>query len=107
MRSRRAGRDGRRDGGVQSPHAVAGHINISASGTRKEERLYSKEEIQRLSNMRRMLADMKPAEAKEKLYAIYDREGIEYQAVFDSFLEMHLGHIDSGRPCPAHQSPEA
>ena len=38
--------------------------------------------------------DMKAAEAKEELYAIYDREGIEFQTVFDSFLEKHLGYID-------------
>ncbi|MFC1607891.1 HAD-IA family hydrolase [Candidatus Latescibacterota bacterium] len=37
---------------------------------------------------------MKAADAKDELYAIYDREGIEYQTVFDSFLEKHLGYID-------------
>jgi len=42
-------------------------INISASGTRKEERLYSEGETQRLSGLRRMLAEMKPAEAMESL----------------------------------------
>jgi transcription termination factor Rho len=42
-------------------------INISASGTRKEERLYSEGETQRLSSLRRMLAEMKPAEAMESL----------------------------------------
>jgi transcription termination factor Rho len=42
-------------------------INISASGTRKEEQLYGEEETRRISNMRRMLADMKPAEAMESL----------------------------------------
>ena len=42
-------------------------INISASGIWKEERLYSEDEIRSLSNMRRMLADMKPAEAMESL----------------------------------------
>jgi len=32
--------------------------------------------------------------AKRKIYAIYDREGIEYQQVFDRFLEEELGEID-------------
>jgi len=34
------------------------------------------------------------AEATEKIRAIYDREGIEYQQVFDMFLKEELGHID-------------
>jgi HAD superfamily hydrolase (TIGR02253 family) len=33
-------------------------------------------------------------EAKKKIYAIYEREGIEYQRVFDRFLEEELGKID-------------
>src|SRR5262245_3838273 len=33
-------------------------------------------------------------EAKRRLYAIYDREGIEYQQVFDQFLRESLGEID-------------
>ncbi|MBN1294523.1 MAG: HAD-IA family hydrolase [Candidatus Latescibacteria bacterium] len=37
---------------------------------------------------------MQADEAKKELYAIYDREGIEFQTVFDSFLEKHLGYID-------------
>jgi putative hydrolase of the HAD superfamily len=32
--------------------------------------------------------------AKEKIYAIYEREGIEYQQVFDRFLEEEFGAID-------------
>jgi putative hydrolase of the HAD superfamily len=32
--------------------------------------------------------------ARDELYAIYDKEGIEFQRVFDSFLENHLGAID-------------
>ncbi len=32
--------------------------------------------------------------AKEKIYAIYQEEGIEYQQVFDKFLENELGKID-------------
>lgn len=32
--------------------------------------------------------------AEEEIQAIYDREGIEYQRVFDDFLEAHLGVID-------------
>jgi putative hydrolase of the HAD superfamily len=37
---------------------------------------------------------MDPADAKKELYAIYGKEGIEFQRVFDSFLQQHLGHID-------------
>ncbi len=32
--------------------------------------------------------------AKAGIKDIYDKEGIEFQRVFDSFLEQHLGHID-------------
>jgi len=32
--------------------------------------------------------------ASDKLYQIYDREGIEYQRVFDRFLHDELGYID-------------
>jgi len=38
--------------------------------------------------------EMDPQKAKKKLYAIYDKEGIEFQRVFDSFLKEHLGSID-------------
>ena len=38
--------------------------------------------------------NMEPEEAQKELYAIYDKKGIEYQQVFDSFLEDHLGSID-------------
>jgi len=38
--------------------------------------------------------NMDPGEAMGELYAIYDKEGIEYQKVLDSFLEKHLGAID-------------
>ena len=37
---------------------------------------------------------MNPEEVKQELYAIYDEKGIEFQKVFDSFLEEHLGSID-------------
>jgi len=37
---------------------------------------------------------MEPELAMKELYDIYDREGIEYQNVFDSFLEKQLGTID-------------
>ena len=33
-------------------------------------------------------------ELKEKIYAVYKEEGIEYQNVFDKFLQVELGHID-------------
>jgi putative hydrolase of the HAD superfamily len=32
-------------------------------------------------------------EAKQRIYAIYDREGIEYQLVFDRFLHETLGRV--------------
>jgi len=32
--------------------------------------------------------------ASEKIFAVYDREGIEYQQVFDLFLKEELGRID-------------
>ncbi len=35
-----------------------------------------------------------PEEARRKIYAIYDREGIEFQQVFDHFLKEELGEID-------------
>lgn len=38
--------------------------------------------------------DMDFETAKRKIYAIYDREGIEYQKVFDQFLIDELGEID-------------
>ena len=38
--------------------------------------------------------DMKPDEAYKGLYKIYDEKGIEYQNVFDIFLENYLGVID-------------
>ncbi len=37
---------------------------------------------------------MKAEDAKRELFEIYGREGIEYQTVFDSFLEKRLGYID-------------
>lgn len=37
---------------------------------------------------------MTQAEAKEKINAIYKREGIEYQQVFDEFLKVEYGSID-------------
>jgi transcription termination factor Rho len=42
-------------------------INLRASGTRKEELLYSPDESRRLSNLRRALAGLKPAEAMNTL----------------------------------------
>ncbi len=33
-------------------------------------------------------------DASEKIYSVYDREGIEYQQVFDLFLQETLGRID-------------
>jgi putative hydrolase of the HAD superfamily len=37
---------------------------------------------------------MDPGDAKQGLYAIYGKEGIEFQSVFDSFLMQNLGFID-------------
>ena len=36
---------------------------------------------------------MSHAQARERIYAIYDREGIEYQRVFDAFLKENLGTV--------------
>ena len=38
--------------------------------------------------------DMKPEEAERKIYEIYKLEGIEYQNVFDEFLQSEIGRID-------------
>lgn len=38
--------------------------------------------------------NMSKDEARDKIYAIYKKEGIEYQQVFDAFLEEELGEID-------------
>jgi putative hydrolase of the HAD superfamily len=35
-----------------------------------------------------------PEEARSKIYAVYEREGIEFQLVFDHFLKDELGEID-------------
>ena len=35
-----------------------------------------------------------PQKAYDELYAIYDREGIEFQKVFNNFLEDCLGYVD-------------
>ena len=37
---------------------------------------------------------MDPVKAHNELYAIYDKKGIEFQKVFNNFLEEHLGYID-------------
>jgi HAD superfamily hydrolase (TIGR02253 family) len=37
---------------------------------------------------------MDSEEAKTAIYSIYDRQGIEYQKVFNHFLEEHLGKVD-------------
>ncbi len=37
---------------------------------------------------------MDPEKARNELYAIYDKKGIEFQKVFNNFLEEHLGYID-------------
>lgn len=42
-------------------------INLAASGTRKEDRLYGPDEVRRIAQIRRVLADMKPREALESL----------------------------------------
>jgi len=38
--------------------------------------------------------NMDPEIAHKKLYAIYDKKGIEFQRVFNNFLEEHLGFVD-------------
>ncbi|HET9581399.1 MAG TPA: TIGR02253 family HAD-type hydrolase [Gemmatimonadota bacterium] len=38
--------------------------------------------------------DLEAREAEREIQTIYEREGIEYQRVFDDFLETHLGSVD-------------
>ncbi len=38
--------------------------------------------------------DMHPEIAKDRIYQIYDKEGIEYQRVFDRFLNDEIGWVD-------------
>ena len=38
--------------------------------------------------------NLKKEEAREEIFKIYDEQGIEYQQVFDKFLEKVLGRID-------------
>ncbi|RJP78926.1 MAG: HAD-IIIA family hydrolase [Candidatus Zixiibacteriota bacterium] len=38
--------------------------------------------------------DVPPAEAKRRVWAIYEQEGIEFQEVFDHFLKDHYGVIN-------------
>jgi transcription termination factor Rho len=48
-------------------------INIPASGTRKEERLFGKEEGQRINKLRRILSEMQPRDAMEKVLQLMDQ----------------------------------
>ena len=48
-------------------------INVLASGTRKEERLYGEEDIQRIALLRRGLADRHPREAIEMMLKLMER----------------------------------
>jgi transcription termination factor Rho len=48
-------------------------INLRSSSTRKEERLYNPEESRRLSNLRRMLADLKTGEAMTTLLELIEK----------------------------------
>jgi transcription termination factor Rho len=67
-------------------------INISASGTRKEERLYGEEETRRISSMRRMLAaGMKPAEAMESLLKFIEKYPTNEELLVNLPAEMGVG----------------
>lgn len=48
-------------------------INLTASGTRRDERLYSPDEIQRLAWLRRELVDQQPKEALLSLFRLFER----------------------------------
>ena len=48
-------------------------INIPASGTRKEERLFSAEEGPRINQLRRILIEMQPRDAMEKVLQLMDQ----------------------------------
>ena len=49
-------------------------INIMASGTRREELLYSKEEMEGLAKLRRMLADKEPKAAMQIMLGLIEKE---------------------------------
>jgi len=48
-------------------------INLSASGTRKEERLHGSEDFKRITMLRRVLAERKPREAIQLLLTLMDK----------------------------------
>jgi transcription termination factor Rho len=48
-------------------------VNIRASGTRKEDRLYDPKEYAALSTLRRLLAELKPRDAMEALLKLTDK----------------------------------
>jgi transcription termination factor Rho len=48
-------------------------LNLAASGTRKEELLYSPDDSQRIARLRRMLAQRRPQEAMETLFRLLDQ----------------------------------
>jgi len=58
-------------------------INLNASSTRKEERLFSPEENLRLASLRRMLADKKPGQAMEHLLKLIERYPTNEDLVMD------------------------
>jgi len=53
--------------------AVFPAVNISASGTRKEQRLFSPQEYTLMTGLRRRFADMRPKEAMEELLKLIER----------------------------------
>ncbi len=53
--------------------AIFPAVNISSSGTRKEERLFKPEEYTMMTRLRRRFADMRPNEAMEELLALIER----------------------------------
>jgi len=61
-------------------------INIRLSGTRKEEHLYSPEEIQCLARLRRMLVDQKPRNAMESLLKLVEKYPTN-EALLKSFIQ--------------------
>ncbi len=48
-------------------------VNVPASGTRKEERLYNPEEIQRIGKMRRALAGRNPREVMTTMLKLLEK----------------------------------
>ena len=50
-------------------------VDISLSGTRKEEKLFTEEELVKVQKLRRALSGLEPVQAMEKLMSMLERTG--------------------------------